>query len=299
MPRFSFDAISTRWEIDTPADLGAALRRRILARVERFDALYSRFRPDSLVARMAASPTGGRFAFPAEDAPLFELYDRLHAATDGAVDPLVGRVLELLGYDRTYSFRPDAAGLAQWANGRPNWARDVRRDGTVLATSRPLVVDVGAAGKGYLVDAVSALLLADGVRDFLVDGSGDLRHAGAAAAAARIGLEDPFDPDRVIGVTPLRDGALCASAVNRRAWGDGLHHVVDARTGTPVRDVIATWVTAETAALADGLATALFFVAPERLAGFFQFAYVRLFLDGRAEASPNFEGDLFTSEETS
>lgn len=295
MPRFAFDAIGTRWEIDTPADLGAELRRRILDRAERFDALYSRFRPDSLVAQMATSPTGGRFAFPAEDAPLFELYDRLHAATDGAVDPLVGRVLELLGYDRTYSFRPDAVGLAQWGDGRPTWARDVKRDGTALTTSRPLVVDFGAAGKGYLVDVLSALLHADGVYDFLVDGSGDLRHAGAAAA--RIGLEDPFNPDRVIGVAALNNGALCASAVNRRAWGEGLHHVIDARTGGPVRDVVATWVTAETAVLADGLATALFFVPPERLAGVFHFAYVRLLADGRAEASPNFEGDLFTSEE--
>lgn len=160
-----------------------------------------------------------------------------------------------------------------------------------------MVVDVGAAGKGYLVDAVSALLRADGVRDFLVDGSGDLRHAGAAAA--RIGQEDPFDPERVIGVATLRDGALCASAVNRRARGDGLHHVVDARTGAPVHDIVAAWAMAETAALADGLATALFFAAPVRLAGVFHFAYARLFADGRAEASPNFEGDLFTNEEIS
>lgn len=296
MPRFTFDAIGTRWEIDTPADLGVALRRRILARAERFGAFYSRFRPDSLVAQMAASPTGGRFAFPAEDAALFDLYDRLYAATDGAVDPLVGRALELLGYDRTYSFRRDAAGFAEWAGNRPNWARDVRRDGTVLVTSEPLVADVGAAGKGYLVDALTALLLADGVRDFLVDGSGDLRHAGATAA--RIGLEDPFDPNRVIGVATVNNGALCASALNRRAWGDGMHHVVDARTGTPVRDVVATWVTAETAALADGLATALFFVAPARLVPMFRFACVRQFADGRAEVSPNFDGEVFTNEET-
>lgn len=134
MPRFTFDAIGTRWEIDTPAEFDAALRRRILAHAERFDALYSRFRPDSLVARMAASPAGGLFAFPAEDSRLFALYDRLHAASDGAVDPLTGRLLKLLGYDRTYAFRPDAAGLARWITERPNWARDVRRDGTVLTT---------------------------------------------------------------------------------------------------------------------------------------------------------------------
>ena len=37
---------------------------------------------------------------------MFDLYDRLVAATDGAVDPLVGRQLELLGYDPTYSLTP-------------------------------------------------------------------------------------------------------------------------------------------------------------------------------------------------
>jgi len=33
---------------------------------------------------------------------------------------------------------------------------------------------------------------------------------------------------------------LCASAVNRRAWGDGLHHILDARTGRPSREVLAS-----------------------------------------------------------
>ena len=35
--------------------------------------------------------------------------------------------------------------------------------------------------------------------------------------------------------------AIAASAANRRAWGDGLHHVLDAVTGEPVRGVVATW----------------------------------------------------------
>ncbi|MFC7265578.1 FAD:protein FMN transferase [Streptomyces lutosisoli] len=124
----------------------------------------------------------------------------------------------------------------------------------------------------------------------------DLRHSGGRAL--RIGLEHPFDPRLVIGVANPRDRALCASGVSRRAWGDGLHHVLDARTGVPVRDVVATWVVADTAALADGLATALFFTDAHWLAETFgpeQFAYVRVRADGHAEISRNFEGELFTS----
>jgi thiamine biosynthesis lipoprotein len=292
MFRFSFDAIGTTWEIETPSPLEMPARRRILARIEQSDVTYSRFRPDSLVSRIASSPEGGCFTFPEDAITLFDLYDRLHACTEGAVDPLVGRDLELLGYDRIYSLIPDMAGIRSHSPARPRWSKDVRREGPSLLTQRPLVIDIGAAGKGYLVDIVADILREEGFTSFLVDGSGDLRHAGDEAL--RIGLEHPFAAGLAIGVAHLKDRALCASAVNRRAWGDGLHHVIDGRTGAPTRDVIATWVVADDGATADGLATALFFVPADRLAHAFRFSCVRMFADGRAEVSADFDGELFT-----
>jgi thiamine biosynthesis lipoprotein len=292
MFRFSFDAIGTTWEIETPSPLEMPARRRILERIERFDATYSRFRPDSLVSRIASAPDGGCFTFPEDAVALFALYDRLHGCTDGAVDPLVGRDLELLGYDRTYSLIRDTAGVRSHSAARPLWSKDVRREGPSLLTQRPLVIDVGAAGKGYLVDIVAGILREEGYTSFLVDGSGDLRHAGNDAL--RIGLEHPFDAGLAIGVAHLKDRALCASAVNRRAWGDGLHHVIDGRTGAPTREVVATWVVADNAATADGLATALFFVPADCLAHAFRFSWVRMHADGRAEISADFDGELFT-----
>jgi thiamine biosynthesis lipoprotein len=103
-----FDAIGTRWEIETREPLPAEVRDAVLERARRFDATYSRFRPDSLVTRVAAAPEGDRFEFPDDSIGLFDLYDRLVAATDGGIDPLVGRDLELLGYDATYSLKPAA-----------------------------------------------------------------------------------------------------------------------------------------------------------------------------------------------
>ncbi|MFI6693052.1 FAD:protein FMN transferase [Streptomyces sp. NPDC050433] len=274
--------------------MGACLRARILERVRRFDATYSRFRPDSLVSRIAAAHDGGRFDFPEDSIKLFALYDCLYTATEGAVDPLVGRQLELLGYDPSYSLTPapEEVRAAERARGRTTWVTDVVRDGTALVTRRPLVIDVGAVGKGYLVDLLSAILREAGHTRFVIDGSGDLLHAGGRTF--RVGLEHPFDPKRVIGVAHLRDQALCASGVARRAWGEGLHHVLDARTGVPVGGVVATWVVADETALADGLATALFFTDMSRLAETFPFAYVRMYADGRVDRSPNFAGELFT-----
>lgn len=292
--RFDFDAIGSRWQIDTDEPLQQDLRAHLLDRVERFDATYSRFRRDSLVSRIAAAAGGGRFEFPADSLALFAVYDRLHAVTEGAVDPLVGRELELLGYDATYSLTPapEEVRAAERSLGPVTWGADVEREGTTIVTRRPLVIDVGAAGKGYLVDLLSAPLQEAGHTRFVVDGSGDLRHRGERAT--RIGLEHPFEPRQVIGVAELRGQSLCASGISRRAWGDGLHHVLDARTGVPVSDVVATWVVADEAAVADGLATALFFTSAHRLSESFNFTYVRMHSDGRAESSPGFVGELFS-----
>lgn len=283
-----FTAIGTEWEIRTKHPVPEDVLTEITALCEDFDRVWSRFRRDSLVTKIAHTAGGGRFEVPARDLGLLDLYDRLVVATSGAIDPLVGRDLELLGYDAGYSLIPDRAGLADRVP--DSWLRDVHRRGTQLITDRPVVVDVGAAGKGHLVDLIAQALHDANVDSFLVNGSGDLRHAGAEPVA--VGLEHPKRTGRVIGTVPLRDAALCASATNRRAWGQGLHHVLDGRTGRPVSDVVATWTIAADTASADGLATALFVAEPAQLAGF-AFSWVRMLADGRVQWSNDFPGELF------
>ncbi|MCO4319025.1 FAD:protein FMN transferase [Phyllobacterium sp. 21LDTY02-6] len=290
--RFEFDAIGTSWEIDTPAPLEPATKDQILDLVERFDSVYSRFPHDSIVTRIAKAVDGGTFSFPADAVPMFEIYDQLHAATDRAVDPLVGRDLELLGYDASYSLTPDEDAVELISRHRLVWCQDVMRSGRTITTRAPLVVDVGAVGKGSLIDLVTGLLASEGIEGFIVDGSGDMRHRGSTALD--VGLEHPFDPSMVIGVANLRNASICASASNRRRWGKGLHHVLDGRTGRPTMDVIATWAIAADTATADGLATALFFGSPTQLMTTFDFSFVRMFADGRVEVSDNFDGEVFT-----
>jgi len=277
-----FEAIGTQWQIDTPEPLAESLRAAILGRIADFDRTYSRFRDDSLVARIATTP--GRHEFPADAPPLFELYRRLYVSTGGRMSPLVGSSLEALGYDRGYSLRSRGAAAA------PSWDDAVAWDGAALTTVRPVSVDVGAAGKGYLVDIVGRMLVAAGISTFTIDASGDILNAGPPI---RVGLEHPLDQTKAIGVANVT-GAICASAANRRAWGDGLHHVIDATTGLPTSAVIATWAIATSALTADALATALFFAEPAELERSFDFTWVRMRSTGRVEFSPLLEGEIFT-----
>jgi thiamine biosynthesis lipoprotein len=164
----------------------------------------------------------------------------------------------------------------------------------VLASERSWTIDVGALGKGRLVDIVLALVVAATSGDTVVDAGGDLAVRGRPQ---RIGLEHPFDPRRAIGVWEIEDAALCASAVNRRVWpsatGSPLHHVLDARTGQPVQVIAATWTVAADAMTADAVATALFFDGGARLAHEWGVEWVRMATDGRVEWSPGCRAELF------
>lgn len=280
-----FDAIGTSWAIETAAPLPAEVRDEVAGVVARFDRDWSRFRADSRVAALASGEAAS-IPLPEDADAMLSLYGELDAATGGAVNPLIGDALARLGYDARPSLV--AAGAPVPA---PRWRDVLQWDASTLRLSAPATIDVGALGKGRLVDLVLAVVEPAAGGDVVVDASGDLAVRGVPA---RVGLEHPYDARRAIGVATVRDGALCASAINRRAWGDGLHHVLDARTGAPVRAWAATWALAPTAMRADALATALFFDGGPELAADWGAHWVRMATDGRVQWSPGFDGEVFS-----
>lgn len=283
-----FEAIGTHWSVDTTEPLTEAERTTVLALIGGFDREWSRFREDSTVSVLAS---GGSRPLPADAEAMLGVYVDLDDATSGAVNPLVGASLEALGYDRAYSLH-----ASRPVGAPPAWQRVISTGDGVLSLSQPALIDVGAVGKGRLVDLVFEHLVDSERGTLVVDAGGDIRSCGAPQ---RIGLEHPYDPRRILGVVELEDAALCASATNRRAWGDGLHHVLDARTGVPVKTIAATWAIAPTAMVADASATALFFEGGPELAHRWGVEWVRMTTAGRVEWSPGFgtercKAELFT-----
>lgn len=284
--RFVFDAIGTTWQIDSDDPIEPELRARLGEVCEAFDATWSRFRPDSTVSRLRDS--GGTATMPPESTGLAALYRALYELSDGAITPLIGRPLEVLGYDPGYRLTPSGPATPAQA-----WDDALHWRGQELSLRRGEVLDIGAAGKGALVDALHTMLLDEGHQHITVDGSGDLRTHGRAAKPLRIALAQPGRPDLAIGVAELGAGALCASATDRRRWSAELHHVLDGRTGAPVNEVAATWVVAETATTADALATGLFLAPAAALRTICPFEYVTLFINGQTESSAGFPGKVF------
>lgn len=285
---WSFEAIGTRWWIGLYEPVNDVLlqkvQRNVSALTYDFDRIYSRFRKDSLVTRVAQR--AGTYHFPADAETLFGFYRRLYDSTDGAVTPLIGQLLADAGYDAQYSLEPGRLRTV------PNWG-DVMtyRDG-MLITRRPVLLDFGAAGKGYLVDMIAKELQQAGVQKYCVDGSGDMVCRGLDVPL-RIGLEHPDDARQVIGVAEITDGALCGSAGNRRTWANFTHIMNPKKLASP-QHLKAVWAYAANALTADGLTTALYFTGAEKLHAQFQFEHCMLYTDGSISVSSGFPAELFS-----
>lgn len=62
MEKLAFNAIGTQWEIESDSALSRGIRQRILRLIESYESVYSRFRDDSLVSRVASSAQGGVYS---------------------------------------------------------------------------------------------------------------------------------------------------------------------------------------------------------------------------------------------
>ncbi len=290
---FRFEAIGTSWSIDITdplsLDRASLLLEKIRARIELFDRAYSRFRADSLVTEM--STRTGMFVLPEDAVPMMRLYEELYHVTNGAMTPLIGQVLVEAGYDANYSLQP------RELHHPPAWEQAMRfSPPSRLEVKQPIVLDVGAMGKGYLIDLVSDLLLQQGMRSFCVEAGGDMRQCDEKGGRLRVGLEHPADATQVIGVAEIAGQSICGSAGNRRVWST-FHHIIDPHTLTSPKNILALWVVADTTMLADAMTTALFFVPPEVLLKYYSFEYVILYPDHTFKISKGFPGEVFLKEE--
>jgi len=279
---YRFESLGTQWAIETDTEISLSLKATIQDRIEAFDKVYSRFRNDSLITKI--SQQAGQYPFPEDALRLFDFYRSLYDLTDGKVTPLIGDMLTRAGYDAEYSLQPKPQQSALTWDGAMSW------DGTTVTTTQPVTLDVGAAGKGCAVDVI-ATILDEHFDEYVIDASGDIRHKGTSENT--IGLEHPLDAGKVIGAVDVQNRSLCASASNRRAWGEGMHHIFDPDEMAPTKDIIATWVIADEAMIADGLATALFFVNAKKLNKQYDFEYVRMYANGSVEYSKYFAEKLY------
>ena len=142
------------------------------------------------------------------------------------------------------------------------------RDGGVELDRPGMGLTLDGIAKGYIVDEAVAVLRASGFASVYVEAGGDLMVTGAKPDRTpwRIGIRQPRPDSGPMLVLSLANNlAVATSGDYFQAFTDDLrhHHILDPRTGMSPPGLASATVTAPSAALADGLATAAMVLGAE------------------------------------
>lgn len=249
-------------------EAGLATLERAFAEVRRQEALLSSWDDDAELARVNRAPPGAAVRPDPELVALLAEARAWSDSTGGAFDPVVGALVDawdLRGEGR----RPSAAELsaARAASGWGRFGLDAAA-GTVVRRDPRAWIDTGAFGKGAALRGVVRLLEREGVRAALFDFGGQVLAVGAppGAEAWPLAVAHPARRQEPFAELRVRGRSASTSSASER-WveegGERLGHILDPRTGLPVRAWGSVTVVARDALAADALSTALFVMGPE------------------------------------
>jgi thiamine biosynthesis lipoprotein len=215
--RFSHEAMATVYEVyavHANRQYAAQAAQASFDLVDRLERELSRFLPNSDITRINHLDAGESTRVTPSTMECLVIARHMFDLTGGAFDVSIGTGLPSLEFDTDASL--------------------------VRATTRGVRVDLGGIGKGYAVDLMAELLEEWELCMALV-------HGGFSSVLALepppgrdgwpLTLSDPGAASRVLARLSVRQMALAASGLRK---GD---HIVDPRTGGPVRGRRAAWVT--------------------------------------------------------
>jgi len=224
-----FNAMGSTCELMT-LGVGQAALERCEQRVRDEEARFTRFVRDSELGQLNAGD--GRY-LPVSP----EMFAMLEAAiwayeeSAGLVNAAILPALVAAGYDR-----PFRQGLTQPAALDPTQVPPLPQVLILDAATRSAALAPGAAlDLGGIVKGALADLLIDELRDEAVCNLGGdvrVRGKGPEGDGWHIGLCD-------LSAVALTDGAVCTSGTTVRRWGQSMHHLIDPKTGMPVKTDLA------------------------------------------------------------
>lgn len=226
--------------------------------VRRLEALYSRYREDSFLSEINRTASlGGRISVDDETAGLLDYADTCYRQSGGLFDITSGILRRV--WDFKSGKLPDSWAIDGIME-KIGW-HQLKWERPVLAFDTPgMEIDFGGVVKEYAVDRAAALCLEAGVQHGIVNLGGDIKVIGPHpdGSAWRVAIRHPRRSGEILEALMLDSGALASSGdyercivLNAVRYG----HVLNPKTGWPVRHMAAVSVVSDFCVVAGSAST--------------------------------------------
>jgi FAD:protein FMN transferase len=233
-----------RWRLDEAMDSA-------FEEAHRLDQLLSNYRPDSewsMVNREAA-----KRAVPVSE-EMFKLLQQCveySRQSEGAFDITVGPLMKIWGFYKADGRIPHRAEI-RTAMTRVGWRHIILdRKARTVRFDAPVEIDPGGIGKGYAVDGMAAILRKKGITSGVISaGRSSIYAIGTPPDEPRgwrVTIPDPRDSRKVATEYYLKDSSMSTSGNSEKffvAGGVTYSHIMDPRSGSPARGMLAVSVIA-------------------------------------------------------
>jgi thiamine biosynthesis lipoprotein len=235
--------LGTRWWIDILNE-DTELKNKIIDRVNDFESKYSRFKITSELYKLNKNKI-----YENPDQEFIKLLNyalKMYETTDGLFNISVGGQLESDGYGRV---------TKKGAIISDDLLKDLMVNDQQIKLSSHTTLDFGGFGKGWLIDELGKIIKKHGIKDFIINGGGDIL---VGNDPQEILIEHPLKPGFSIQKIVLKNQSLASSSSLKRRW-KSKDNQLKSHIINPVKqqdnDVLSMHVIADSALVADTLAT--------------------------------------------
>lgn len=244
-------------------ELGYINIEEAAAEINRIDKLISSWDSDSETYKINASAGVKPVKVKMELFALIERAIQISEITDGAFDITFASIENVWKFNGKMKYPPTKEEIKKAIVnvGYKNILLN-KEEQTVFLKKKGMRISFGAIGKGYAVDKAKALLMSNQVIAGVINAAGDITTWGTKVSGEKwlLGVADPVSNYKILTWLPIQESSVSTTDVYEKYVsfkGKKYGHIIDPRTGAPVRGLKKATVFAKSAELCDALATAV------------------------------------------
>jgi thiamine biosynthesis lipoprotein ApbE len=249
--------------------------------INRLDYLMSNYKKESVLSELNKNAAAGPTDCNNELANVIEQSLQYSEITDGAFDITIGPLMKKWGFFKKQGRIPGKEELAATLESvsykniiieekvKKSLSKNPITIKTVFFKNTGTQIDLGGIGKGYAVDMATRVLKQNGINSALINFAGNIYTFGTPPGKDSwvIGLQHPRKSEGLLGSFEIKDKAVSTSGDYEKFFtinGKRYSHIIDPRTGNPVKGIVSVTIVADNATRADALSTGVFVLGLEK-----------------------------------
>jgi thiamine biosynthesis lipoprotein len=251
-------------------DEGSANKAALQAfqEMKRIETLMSPWIDSSDVTRINRSAGKEWVKVSPETMEVIKKAKEISELSEGGFDITVAPLVELwreAGERKTPPSMKDVKGKLDLVNFRKI---GIDPKGKVFLEKEGMAIDLGGIAKGHAVDKAFNVLRSLGYNNLIVNAGGDLRVGGTKNNQPwSIGIQNPREPQNILTRIPLSDVAVATSGDYQKFFiyqDKKYHHIFNPKNGFSTEGCQSVTIVTKDCTTADGLATAIFVLGPQK-----------------------------------